>query len=137
MQWVYAAGSSAKPRKRVQTLAQQASRKAVSSGFFSSLFSSFSTPQRGATPQPEPIVEEASEKEQEAEERRKLLKVTETSVVLAVFSASVDVKLDSGLREELLRATKKNAPTKMRYELIYVRVQGCRDTILGLTEKTA
>ncbi|KAI0083802.1 hypothetical protein BDY19DRAFT_975723 [Irpex rosettiformis] len=119
MQWVYASGSSVKPRRRVQTAAQQQARKAVSSGFFSSLFSSFSTPQRGASPHPEHIIEEQDEKEQETEERKKLLSVTETSVVLAVFSASVDVRLDSNLREELLRATKKNAPTKMRYELIY------------------
>ena len=51
------------------------------------------------------------------------MKVTETGVVLAVFSASVDVKLKETLRDELLRATKKNAPTKMRYELIYVRAE--------------
>lgn len=122
MQWVYASGSTVKPRKRVQTVAQQQARKAISSGFFSSLFSSFSSPQRGVSPNPEQPVEEHDEKEQEAEERRKLLKVTETSVVLAVFSASVDVRLDANLREELLRATKKNSPTHMRYELIYVRV---------------
>ena len=119
MQWVYAAGSSIKPRKR-QTLAQQQSRKAVSSGFFSSLFSGFGSTPRGPSPQPEPIVEEVNEQEQQAEEQKKLLKITETGVVLAVFSAQVDVRLDGALREELLRATKKNAPTKMRYELIYV-----------------
>ena len=121
MQWVYASGSAVKPRKRIQTAAQQQTRKAISSGFFSSLFSSFSSPQRGVSPNPEQPVEEHDDKEQEAEERRKLLKVTETSVVLAVFSASVDVRLDANLREELLRATKKNSPTHMRYELIYVR----------------
>jgi len=40
-------------------------------------------------------------------------------VVLTVFSASVDVCLDANIREELLHATKKNVPPKMRYELIY------------------
>lgn len=119
MQLVYAAGSSVKPRKR-QTVAQQQARKAVSSGFFSSLFSGFGGIPRGASPNPESIIEEVDEKEHEAEEQRKLLKVTKTGVVLAVFSAQVDVRLDATLREELLRATKKNAPTKMRYELIYV-----------------
>lgn len=120
MQWVYATGSTNRPRRR-QTAIQQQTRKAVSSGFFSSLFSGFGNTPRGPSPNPEPIVEEVDEKEQEAEEQRKLLKVAETGVVLAVFSAQVDVRLDATLREELLRATKKNAPTKMRYELIYVR----------------
>lgn len=128
MEWVYASGSSVKPR-RPKTQAQQQARKAVSSGFFSSLFSSFGTPQRGTTPQPEPMPEGGNHAEQVAEEQNKLLKVTETGIVLSMFSASVDVRLDSSLREELLRATKKNAPTKLRYELIYVRVisalRGC------------
>ncbi|KAI0701855.1 hypothetical protein BC835DRAFT_1435271 [Cytidiella melzeri] len=118
MQWVYTAGSSVKPRKR-QAPALQEIRKGVTSGFFSSLFSGFNSPQRGVSPNPEPVPEEALDREQEAEGQQKLLKVTETGVVLTVFSASVDVRLDANLREELLRATKKNAPTKMRYELIY------------------
>lgn len=122
MQWVYAAGSSVKPRKR-PTPAQQSSRKAVSSGFFSSLFSVL-TPQRGPSPNPELVVE-GNDREQEVEEQGKLLKITETSIVLAVFSAAVDVRLDSNLREELLRATKKNAPSNLKYELIYVRRAGC------------
>ncbi|KAI0342553.1 hypothetical protein BDW22DRAFT_1484759 [Trametopsis cervina] len=118
MQWVYAAGSSVKPRKRPPA-AQQQARQAVTSGFFSSLFSGFSAPLRGPSPNPEPIVSESNKREQQAEEQKKLLQITETGVVLAVFSASVDVLLEANLREELLRATKKNAPTKMRYELIY------------------
>lgn len=121
MQWVYASGTSAKPRKRM-TVEQQQTRKAVTSGFFSSLFSSFgSTPQRGATPMP--AVEEVDEAAKESEEREKLLQVNQTSVTLSVFSAEVEVRIDERMKKELLRATKKNPPANMRYELIYVR--GC------------
>lgn len=120
MQWVYAAGSSAKPRKRMTT-EQQQTRKAVTSGFFSSLFSSFgATPQRGASPL-HALPEQDNTAENEAEEQRKLLQVNETSVTLSVFSAEVNVQLDERMKKELLRATKKNPPTTMRYELIYVR----------------
>lgn len=70
---------------------------------------------------PEPRVAEPTTEEEEAKEQQKLLQINETSVVLAVFSADVDVTLDERMKRELLRATKKNAPQKMRYELIYVR----------------
>ncbi|KIP09762.1 hypothetical protein PHLGIDRAFT_102310 [Phlebiopsis gigantea 11061_1 CR5-6] len=118
MQWVYAAGSSAKPRKRM-TVEQQQTRKAVTSGFFSSLLSTFgATPQRGATPlQAPPELDNTTENEDE--EQKKLLQVNETSVTLSVFSAEVNVHLDERIKKELLRATKKNPPTTMKYELIY------------------
>lgn len=60
-----------------------------------------------------------------AAEQQKLLRINETSVVLAVFSADVDVILDERMKRELLRATKKNAPQKMKYELIYVSARVC------------
>lgn len=121
MQWVYAAGTS-KPRRR-QTLEQQETRAAVSSGFFSSIFSAFGA-SRAESPHPEPVpVNKAEEREREIEERKGLLNMTEAGVVLAVFSAQVDVKLDDSTRRELLRATKKNAPSRMKYELIYVSSQ--------------
>lgn len=107
------------------TAEQQQTRKAVTSGFFSSLFSSFATaPQRGPSPlqaAPEPDDTETKE----ADEQRRLLQVNETSVTLSVFSAEVNVRLDERMKKELLRATKKNPPTSMKYELIYVRIYGC------------
>jgi hypothetical protein len=121
MQWVYTSGTTHPPRRHQAQVTQQ-NRKAVSSGFFSSLFSGiagFNSPQRSSTPNPEVVSKQPSDAE-EANKRRKLLIITETSVVLAVYSASVDVHLDGNLRQELLNATKKNAPTKTRYELIYV-----------------
>ena len=121
MQWVYVSGSATKRRMLPKVV--QETRKAVTSGFFSSLFSSFAanTPQRPSTPIPDPKAVEAATEEEEAKEQQKLLQINETSVVLAVFAADVDVNLDDRMKRELLRATKKNAPHKMRYELIYVR----------------
>ncbi|GJE97590.1 hypothetical protein PsYK624_138110 [Phanerochaete sordida] len=118
MQWVYAAGSSTKQRKRVIAVEQQQARKAVASGFFSSLFSTLSgTPQREPSPMPVAVADDTEERE--AEEQRKLLSVNELNVTLAVFSAEVEVRLDERMKKELLRATKKNPPTHMKYELIY------------------
>ncbi|EKM56817.1 uncharacterized protein PHACADRAFT_141759 [Phanerochaete carnosa HHB-10118-sp] len=117
MQWIYEAGSSAKQRKRVVVGEQQQARRAVTSGFFSSLFSSFSsTPQRAPSPM---LAPESEGVEREAEEQKKLLTVKELNVTLAVFSAEVEVRLDERMKKELLRATKKNPPTHMKYELIY------------------
>ncbi|KAH9934863.1 uncharacterized protein B0H18DRAFT_1114703 [Fomitopsis serialis] len=45
--------------------------------------------------------------------------VTETSVMLSIFSADVSVKLDQKLRSELHRSTKKNPPANMNLNLIY------------------
>ncbi len=43
-----------------------------------------------------------------------------TSVAMSIFSADVDVRLDKKLSAELHRSTKKNPPSKLKYELIYV-----------------
>lgn len=109
--WVYTVGSENPwATSRTDTL------KVVShqaSGFFSSLFSGFggggsSTPRRSPTPAPavpkEPI---------------NLLEAPLSSVVLTIFAAEVDVRLDKKMTAELLRSTKKNPPSRLRYELIY------------------
>ena len=108
--WVYTVGSE-KPlaTSRSDTL------KGVShqaSGFFSSLFAGFGgspSPRRSPTPAPaipkEPI---------------NLLEAPLSSVVLTIFAANVDVRLDKKMTAELLRSTKKNPPSRLRYELIYV-----------------
>lgn len=106
MQWVYTSGSE-KPAPVIPKAS-----KPTHSGFFSSLLSSLSggsTPQRTPTPvAPPPVVE------------RDLLKVNATSVTLSVFAADVDVRLDKKISSELYRSTKKNPPSKLKYELIYV-----------------
>jgi len=48
------------------------------------------------------------------------LEVCQSSVVLTIFRAEVDVKLSRKMSEELHRATKKNTPRALKYELIYV-----------------
>ncbi|TFY51778.1 hypothetical protein EVJ58_g10387 [Rhodofomes roseus] len=105
IRWVYLAGSE----KVVPP--KPAAATAKSSGFFSSLFSSLSgthTPQRATTPVPPPVVEQIDP-----------TTVTETSVMLSIFSADVSVKLDTKLRSELHRSTKKNPPANMNLHLIY------------------
>ena len=108
MRLVYTLGSE-KP-----TPAKQAAKAPTSAGFFSSLFSSFSgssTPQRPVTPIP---ITAAPEIDQTS--------IYESSVALSIFTADVNVRLDQKLKSELHRSTKKNPPTKMRLELIYVKV---------------
>ncbi|KZT69065.1 hypothetical protein DAEQUDRAFT_751065 [Daedalea quercina L-15889] len=104
IRWVYLAGSEkVAPSKPAATVKPN--------GFFSSLFSSLSgthTPQRSSTPAPPPVVEQIDP-----------TTITETSVMLSIFSADVLVKLDQKLRSELHRSTKKNPPTNMSLHLIY------------------
>jgi len=68
----------------------------IASGFFSSLFAVFgaSSPNH--------------------------LEANSSNIVLTIFAANVDVRLDKKMTAELLRSTKKNPPSRLRYELIYV-----------------
>jgi len=54
------------------------------------------------------------------EESTNLLEAHSSNIVLTIFTANVDVRLDKKMSEELLRSTKKNPPSRLRYELIYV-----------------
>jgi hypothetical protein len=49
-----------------------------------------------------------------------LLEANSSNVVLTIFAANVDVRLDKKMTAELLRSTKKKPPSRLRYELIYV-----------------
>lgn len=114
---VYSSGT-AKPAPVVRA-PKPTKPAAVSAGFFSTLFSSFATP----TPSPGPQRTSAAaalplplpEREPDPLEIRK------SSVVLAIYSAAVDVRLDAKMSAELHRSTKKNPPTSVRLDLIYVR----------------
>lgn len=99
MQWVYTS-SSDKPS------AARSVKPQVHSGFFSSLFTNFVG---SVTPPPE-------EPKTVIDPRQ----IRVTSVALSIFSADVDVRLDKKLSAELHRSTKKNPPSKLKYELIYV-----------------
>ncbi|KAF7321475.1 hypothetical protein MKEN_00668200 [Mycena kentingensis (nom. inval.)] len=100
MRWVYAAGS-VKPKPIVRP-------QEKTGGSILSWFGLAGTPQRVATPLPPP-----------PEEPLDLLSTIQTSVSLSIFSADVSVRLDKTSVTELHRATKKNPPTKLKYELIY------------------
>jgi hypothetical protein len=110
VRWVYTVGSE-KPSAASKTATlKTASHQA--SGFFGSLFAGFggsSTPRR--TPTPVPVVPTTS---------TNLLEAHPSNVTLSIFSANVDVRLNKKMTAELLRSTKKNPPSRLRYELIYV-----------------
>jgi hypothetical protein len=48
------------------------------------------------------------------------LKVYEANLTLVIYSASISVKLDRKMKDELHRSMKKNPPTSLKYGLIYV-----------------
>lgn len=108
MNWVYTVGSE-KPQPVV---IEQIKQK--TGGFFSSLFSGLGTPQRSPTPIITPAADEAD-----------LVKINESNVVLSIFTAEVDVQLTKKMSAELHRSTKKNPPSKVKYQLIYVRLYCC------------
>jgi hypothetical protein len=101
MRWVYSSGT-----EKPQPLSLKQAKVSAPSLF--SWFGLSNTPQRVATPLP-PTPEEVVNP----------LTVNETSVSLSIFSAEVDVRLDKKIAAELHRSTKKNPPSKVKYELIY------------------
>lgn len=108
LKWVYSAGSE---KKRIIPAAIKIPKPSFG-GLFSSILSGLSgqsTPQRGATPLPPP----------EPEPKSNLLDINESSVSLTVYSAEVSTKLDRKFSAALQRSTKKEPPSKLRYELIY------------------
>ena len=104
MKWVYSAGTEKpKPPPVVEPIKPKA-------GFFSLFGFGGNTPQRSSTPiPPQPVIDESE-----------YLKVDQSSVVLTIFTAEVDVKLNQKISTELHRSTKKNPPRALKYELIYV-----------------
>ncbi|KAI0046331.1 hypothetical protein FA95DRAFT_1398210 [Auriscalpium vulgare] len=117
VRWVYSVGTE----KPSTNKTAKSSNQSQTSGFFSSLFAGFgssSTPQRTATPLPAPPVEDVD-----------LLEVNSSGVALAIFAASVDVRLDKKMTGELQRSTKKNPPSKLRFELIYTGKEEYDDSV--------
>jgi len=106
MKWIYTSGTE---RKRLAPT-KVTKPSVTSGGFFSSLFSSLatgnSTPRATTPALPIEVVNP--------------LAVNQTSVSLSIYSATVDVKLDKKTVTEIHRSTKKNPPSKMKFELIYV-----------------
>jgi len=63
------------------------------------------TPQRAPSPLPPQLVTD---------------NINQSSIVLTIFTAEVDVELSQDISVELHRAMKKNPPRALKYELIYV-----------------
>ena len=55
-----------------------------------------------------------------SEEPINLFEAISSNIVLTVFTANVEVRLDEKMTGELLRSTLKKPPSRLRYELIYV-----------------
>ena len=109
MRWVYTSGTTKKPKLLPTPTKQIKSPGGFWGGLSAFLNSGANTPQRVPTPLPaEPDVGVDS------------LSVTDTQVTLSVFSADVNVQLSTQMNAELHRSTKKNPPSKLKYELIYV-----------------
>jgi hypothetical protein len=82
------------------------------SGFFPPLSDGFeASPTSQGTPTHAPVMHQES---------IHLLEANSLNIVLTVFAANVAVQIDKKMAGELLRATKKNPPSRLRYELIYV-----------------
>ncbi|KDR75405.1 hypothetical protein GALMADRAFT_227055 [Galerina marginata CBS 339.88] len=106
--WVYTSGTE---KKRFNPPKVSKVPAAAGGSFFSSLFSSLSgssNPQQLDTTSPPPAPEPVDH-----------MAINETSVSLSIYSASVQVKLGPKLSSEIQRSTKKNPPSKMKFELIY------------------
>jgi hypothetical protein len=43
-----------------------------------------------------------------------------SNIVLTIFTANIEVRLDEKMTGELLRSTLKKPPSRLRYELIFV-----------------
>jgi hypothetical protein len=109
MRWIYTSGTK-KPSQQISKIT-----KSIPTSFFSSLYSSFTKAGNNASRAPtSPVVE--------AESPTNPREITQTGVSLSIFSATVQVNLDKKMTAELVRSTKKHPPSKMKFELIYVRL---------------
>lgn len=106
MNWVYISSTESQKRLLPRPV------KTVATGFFSSLFGSLTGP---SAPQKQSVSLPVSAPPIDP------LETSETSIILSVFSADINVKLDLKLSSEIHRSTKKKPPSTMKYELIYVR----------------
>jgi hypothetical protein len=104
LQWVYSTW-----KEKPHLAMEPTTSKTKASALLSSLFSVLS--KRSVTEQPP---------QQLQPEVRDPLSVNISTIVLSIFSANVDARLDQKLAKALHRSTFKDPPNKLRYELIYV-----------------
>jgi hypothetical protein len=106
----YKVGSEKPPVTSKTDILKSSSHEA--DGFFSPLSDGFEespTPQR--TPKQVPVAHNES---------IHLLEANSSNIDLTIFAANIDVRVDKKMTGELVRATKKNPPSRLRYELIFV-----------------
>jgi hypothetical protein len=106
VRWVYNVGSE-KPSATSRTDTLETATHQTN-GFFSPQSDGFEARTPEVTPSMVP------------KESTNLLEAHSSNIVLTIFTANVDVRLDKKMTEELLRSTKKNPPSRLRCELIYV-----------------
>jgi hypothetical protein len=106
VRWVYDVGSE-KPSATSRTDTLETATHQTN-GFFSPQSDGFEAWMPEVTPSMVPM------------ESTNLLEAHSSNIVLTIFTANVDVRLEKKMTEELLRSTKKNPPSQLRYELIYV-----------------
>lgn len=106
---MYTGGSERKPPTKAPPVTQ---KTPANTGFFSSLFSSFSGGSSSPVPPPPPKLEPVVQIDP--------MTPVKSHVLLSVFSGEVSVTLNKKMILELHRSTKKNPPTKLKLELIYV-----------------
>jgi hypothetical protein len=104
--WVYNVGSE-KPSATSRTDTLETATHQTN-GFFSPQSDGLETLTPEVTP---PMV---------PKESTNLLEAHSSNIALTIFTANVDVRVDKKMTEELLRSTKKNPPSRLRCELIYV-----------------
>ncbi|KAG8901739.1 RNA helicase required for poly(A+) mRNA export, partial [Tulasnella sp. 408] len=107
LRWVYSTGSE----KAAPKVATVVSKPAAAGGFFASIFSSFASGTSSPAPRPSTPVPATPPADP--------LETVDSSVILTVYSAKVESKLDQKSMAELERATKKKPPTMCWYSLIY------------------
>ena len=95
--------------RQVSVVKKKAGPKAKFLSFFASNEGSSTSQQAPSIPPPEPPADEGD------------LEPDSSNVELTIFTANVDVKLNSKISAELHRSMRKNPPRTLKYELIYVR----------------
>jgi len=108
VRWVYNVGSEKPPATSRADTIETATHQ--TNGFFSGSpqADGFEAWMPEVTPSMEP------------KESTNLLEAHSSNIALTIFTANVDVRVDKKMTEELQRSTKKNPPSRLRYELIYV-----------------
>ena len=110
---VYKVGSENPPFASKADILKSPSHGLGAGGFFSPLSDGFKTsPTPQGTSAQAPVPPNLKDSI--------LLDANYSNIVLTIFTATVDVRVDKKMVGELVRATKKNPPSRLRFEFIYV-----------------